>query len=94
VLAHVRDIAVDRFGRRVVDHALSGDHDFRHAACLPRQAGEEFRGLLSAPARKLAGVVPSFFAGSSRCRERLPVCRCLAGWGRAGAGQVPAGCGP
>lgn len=22
------------------------------------------------------------------------MCRCLAGWGRAGAGQVPAGCGP
>jgi hypothetical protein len=34
VLAHVRDITVDRIGGRL-DRPLRGDHDFRHGACLP-----------------------------------------------------------
>ena len=31
VIAHVRDIAVDRIGR-CIDRTLSGDNDFRHAS--------------------------------------------------------------
>ena len=50
----------------------------------------------SAPARKFAGVVPACLRAPRVGASDSPCCRrCrAAGVGRAGAGQVPAGCGP